>query len=495
MSDITFTIPQLTPACSSCPLLKLVVQLQKELELERAARKRLEAEVADLRARLGLNSSNSSKPPSSDGLAKPAPKSLRGRSGKKPGGQKGHKGHGFSLPEGAMHDVIECVPDACQNCDHRLFCIKAGRVRDTRNVIDIRIVTEVHEYRQYELTCPLTGTVVTGAFPMGVGGTKQYGESIRALAILLHHHGVVSFNRTHEILSSLIGSPVSTGWLHASLKKFSTSETLKKCIEKIHADIRQESIVYADETGLRVGGKTAWLHNVSTLNSTLQYVSMSRGREGMLEGGILEGFPGRVVHDFWRPYMRLTVGGHILCGAHLLRELLGIFELCKQEWAIWMFSLFSLMCRKRDKAIKKGQSCFSKSTRDGFREAFQECIEEAKSENPDPPPGEAKSKGQKKCEALIRRLEEHGERYLGFADSFDVPFTNNQAERDLRMAKVQIKVRCCYRTIEGAIDFSVVSSFLSTAKKRGMDILTAIILALKGQAELAILPPRLLATE
>lgn len=479
-------VPLQSPHCLKCPLVEIVQQLRQELEAERTARKKLEDEVKDLKARLGMNSRNSSKPPSSDGLAKPSPKSLRSKSGKKPGGQSGHQGHGCFLPKEAVRKEVACIPSHCRQCPEREACIKTQRIANRRYVIDMKVATEVTEYRQYEMLCPYTKEKALGDFPDGVTATKQYGKGLRAFAILLYHYGAVSFARTHEILSSLSRLPLSTGWIHAILRNFSESTPLVACIDRIRQNILASPIIHADATGMRAAGKNAWLHNVSTDEYTLQTASPKRGMEGMTAGGVLGQYQGYIVHDCWRPYWRLDVKGHILCCVHLMRELRGIFEGYGQRWALNMFLLFSNLNRQRNKAIDKGQQRFYRSTIETFRQGYDSYLEDAWSENPQPTDGTPKGKGQRKCEALIRRMTAHKEEYLCTLESFALPFTNNRAETDLRMCKVQMNVRTGYRSMRGLENFAAVNSFLGTLRKHAGNMLDGLLLALAGQPEKAI---------
>ena len=472
-------IPLQAPECKNCPLLGLVKEMQRTI-------RRLEAEVIELRARLGMNSTNSSKPPSSDGLAKPAPKSLRQKSGRKPGGQDGHKGFGFSLPKDIVRREVPCVPEMCAKCALRDECIKKQKIVDRRYVVDLKMFTELTEFQRYEVVCPYSKRNGIGAFPAEVSGTKQYGEGLKSMAVLLYHYGAVSFNRVHEILSSLSKLPLSVGWVHSTLKNLCESTPLSNCVDRIRLNLLKEKIVFVDETGIRTDGRNAWLHNASTDSFTYQTVSPKRGAEGMEAGGFLPLYKGMLVHDCWSSYWRFAVAGHVLCCAHLLRELRGIFEGYGQQWAHEMFLFFSKLNRLRNNAISKGQQRFYRTTVMKIRQRYENLLEKAWDENPDPPPGEGKGKGRKKCEALIRRLEEHEGEYLRCLDSFDFPFTNNRAETDLRNCKVQVKVRTSYRTMQGAENFAMLNSFLSTARKHCQNMLGAIVLALRGCPEVAI---------
>ncbi|MDR0288168.1 MAG: DUF6444 domain-containing protein, partial [Clostridiales bacterium] len=250
----------------------------------------LTAKVAELEARLKMNSKNSSKPPSSDGFNKP--KSLRTKSGKKAGGQHGHEGAGLELynqPDNyASHEPEECV-----HCSNAAICQSKKMVNETRHEIDINIQTTTTAHQTIRVICPLSNETLTGRFPDGINSTMQYGSNMQALAVSLNTVGMVSINRTHEILSEVFGVPISTGTIAAMVSN--CAEKVADSVNEIKEAIIQEPIINLDETGIRVDKQTVWAHTASTENLTYIEVQPSRGKPGMDAIGILLAFIGTAI--------------------------------------------------------------------------------------------------------------------------------------------------------------------------------------------------------
>jgi len=458
-------------------LRRLVAQLQEEI-------RGLRQQNAVLLAKLNMNSSNSSKPPSSDGYRKPSPVSLREKSGKKPGAQKGHKGSGLSLPP-EPDKVIKCIPSACEGCEGRDTCLSS--IRDTRSVLDIQIQTVRHDYQQIERECPKYGKVLMGDFPVWVTADRQYGLGVRALALALTTDGAVSIERAHSLIQSLTGLKVSTGTIAKLLKDFPV--IIRESVDKIREALLKEAVVNCDETGMRVEGKLHWLHNASTSKYTLQTMSNKRGAEGMSKGGFLPVFTGIIVSDCFSPYWKFPASGHGLCNAHLLRELKGLLENDEgQEWAEKLLRLLRYMKRARERAIEADKEVLNQSRIDYYERKFLELAQCGVVQNPLPErkPGQRGRVKRSKARALADRLIAHMKEYCLFLTDWRVPFDNNQAERDLRPAKTKQKISGCFRTIIGSEGFGDIRSFLSTAKKQGVAVFEAILHALHGTPLLAL---------
>ena len=457
--------------------------LQRELFRSMcSAIRALEQRLDKVEASLHQDSSNSSKPPSSDGYAKPAPSSLRKKSGRKPGAQKGHRGMGYSLPKDP-DEVIACMPGNCQGCPFHDRCQSTARISQRRYVSDIEVKVRVTEFDQMEVFCPFHRETFFGAFPQGVTGPVQYGQNLSAIASLLFLHGVVSYERIHDILKSLTDLPLSRGWVFGKVKALAKSADLSETLEKIRSLLLKTKVVNVDETGLRVNGRLAWCHSVSNSRYTYQTISPKRGFVGMTAGGFLNVYPGIIVHDFFRSYWKFTqLAGHGTCGTHLMREMKGIGETWEnQEWSIEMLALFSSMNDFRNKAIENDQRRFYQPTIDMFTPQYNEILLKAREENPIPTE-QVPVPGRKKSMPLITRLAEHQDEVLLFLNDFDIPFTNNQAERDIRPVKVRMKVSGCFRKWEGSEDYLRLRSYVSTAVKHGVGTFKAICLALSGQS-------------
>ena len=427
--------------------------------------------IAELEARVNQNSTNSSLPPSSDLF--PKPQNPRKPSGKKVGGQKGHKGKGFKLPH-PPDVVVEYNPVECTGCAHVDDCPASKSVSDRRYEVDIEIKTVVTEHQTLRVQCPRSNEMISGNFPLDITGTVQYGVNLEALAISLNTSGMVSINRTHELLSDVFGVPISAGTIATMVKN--CARTLSKMISPIKDAILGENVVHFDETGVRVNGETVWDHVASTKFLTWHFISEKRGKKGMDEAGILPNYTGTGVHDCWIPYFKYVIMGHGLCGAHGLRELLAMIENFHQEWAQKMRDLLLEMNATKDDLIAQGQHEAPEQVLREYSRKYDEILQEAQAQNPIPEkdPGKKGRTKKGKVRAFIDRLVLHKEKWLLFFTDFSVPFTNNQAERDIRPFKVKLKVSGGFRTMQGAKDFATIMSFVSTARKRGISTFLAI---------------------
>jgi len=431
----------------------------------------LTAEVAELKARSKQNSKNSSKPPSSDGFNKP--KSLRTPSGKKAGGQAGHNGSGLELAN-EPDQYMQHMPKECENCPQALNCQAHGAVGETRYEIDIVVQPVTTAHQTMSLICPQTGTALESQFPSHIGSTMQYGINLKALAVSLNTTGMVSINRTHEILNGVFGVPISTGAIAHMVSE--CAEAVKDSVSEIREAVKDEPLAHADETGVRVDKKTAWAHVISTSELTCIDVEPSRGKKGINAVGVLPAFMGTLIHDCWASYFSYTSIRHGLCNAHLLRELTAALENTGQQWAKEMIDLLLAMKAAKEEFILHGLTAAASYYLKKFSMAYDRIMEEALAQNPLPmSSGERKRKPKRgKTGALVDRLLLRKGEYLLFFTDFSVPFDNNQAERDIRMFKVKQKVSGCFRTMKGAKDFAAIMSYIGTARKHGVPAFHAI---------------------
>ena len=435
--------------------------------------------IAELEARLNQNSQNSSKPPSTDVFVKP--QSLRKPSGKKPGGQKGHGGSGLKITR--VPDRIEThEPSNCANCPKRESCFSAVETVETRYELDIEIRPILTAHKKNQKICPMTGKVITGGFPEGINGTIQYGSNIESLAVSLNTIGTVSIGRTHEILSDVFDIPISTGTIATMVKK--CTENVADTVNEIEQAIFEQPVVHYDETGTRVNGGLQWAHVASTPELTHLSVHEKRGKDAMNDIGILPKYQGKAVTDCFASYFTfICTLFHQLCCAHLLRELTGIAENFGQSWARKMSDLLIEMKGMKEKLISHGHKGASLALREKYSRMYDEIMAAALAENPVPEkqPGKRGRPKRGKAGALVDRLILRKENYILFFNDFEVPFDNNQAERDFRMFKVKQKVSGCFRTQEGAKDYAAIMSYVGTARKRGMSAFHAIKDALAGK--------------
>ena len=442
--------------------------------------------IKDLAERLGMNSSNSSKPPSSDGYKKPKPKSLREPSGKKAGGQPGHPGAFLgAMPE--PDEIIRHMPPVCRGCPRHAECINQACVSETRQTIDAVVEVKVTAHQTLAIFCPLYGKDQKGEFPENVKATVQYGTNLQALAVAMNTIGAVSVNRTHEILSSVFGIPLSTGTINNMVSR--CAESLTGVIGDIRDKVASSPIAHFDETGTRVEGKTYWVHNASTTEYTYLSISGNRGQIGMEEGGVLPAFNGIAVHDCWMPYWKFLLIAHALCCAHLLRELIAAEERDPgQKWAADFKRLLLDMKAAKEKAIGMGEWRLDDEKLQEFDRLYDTIIKWGYMENPFFAAADNKRGRKKKgkTRALIERLDTYKASVCLFIYNFAVPFDNNLSERDLRMIKTKTKVSGCFRSLSGARNYLNIMSYVSTAKKQGFSAYEAIKQAVLGNPKFCL---------
>jgi len=458
--------------------------LQKTIAEQTATIEELKRVIQELTEKKNKNSHNSSKPPSSDGLKKPNPKSLRKPSGKKQGGQPGHSGANLMVPSEPT-EVVKHMPKSCSSCPHYQECLAHAHVCETRHVIDAEVKVTVIAHEVLQVTdCPRCNETLKGVFPPNIKATVQYGDNLQALAIALNTIGAVSYNRTSEILRGVFNIPISKGTISAMVSRLAGS--LDGTLEQIRQALIDSKRNHCDETGTRVEGKTNWVHAVCNERYTHLTVHRKRGFEGMTAGGILPYYNGLVVHDCWAPYWKFPELKHALCNAHLLRELTGVAENHPDtEWAANFIDLLMEMKTVHDKAIAREKSCLSYYYLSKFSKRYDEVIEKAYQENPEPVITE-KKRGRKKrgkVLALIDRLKKYKAEVCLFIRDLTVPFDNNQAERDIRMVKTKTKVSGCFRSYDGAVDYLKIMSYVGTAKKHGHNAYSAILEGVKGHPE------------
>jgi transposase len=428
--------------------------------------------IAELERQLGLNSGNSGKPPSSDGLKRKPVRvsSLRERSGKKTGGQKGHPGKTLSRTE-TPDATIDHFPETCPGCGGALN--EATAIGHTaRQVFDLPepqplIVTE---HRAHTCRCAKCGTQSRAAFPEGVTAPVQYGPRIASIVVYLLHFQFLPEQRLAALMADLFGAHLVTATIAGMSRN--CAGRFQGFAAALRDLVAAAAVKHMDETGFRIGGKTQWLHIASTVWLTFYRVSPKRG-------SLLDNVLGIVVHDHWKPYYTLRGVLHALCNAHHLRELQALVEIEKEDWATKMQRLLRRACHATNLAREQGitlsprlisliERCYDAILTEGF--AFHDTqpalISTAR-----------KRLGRKPRRIghnLLLRLSIRKQDVLRFLSDPAVPFTNNLAERDGRMMKLRQKISGGFRSREGAEDFSVIRSLISTARKQGWDILQAL---------------------
>jgi len=445
------------------------------IEALRAENASLKARITELERRLELNSSNSGKPPSSDGLKKPVRvKSLRERSGKRPGGQNGHKGE--TLRQVAdPNEVVNHYPSACSSCGVGL-APETSVGHSTRQVFDLPepqplVVTE---HRAHDCQCPACGAKTRALFPDGVNAPVQYGARITAFVIYLLHYQLLPENRLAALMADLFGVKVAT----ATIARMSRTcaERLRGFAATVCGLVAGAPVKHMDETGFRIGGKTQWLHVASTALLTFYRVCSKRG-------SLLANVTGIVVHDHWKPYYTMQGVLHALCNAHHLRELKALVEIEKEDWARKMQRLLRRACHVANRARERNVPLKPRLIQ-RFEHHYDAVLAEGLAFHETQAPlaravmkGSGNRRGRvprRTGHNLLLRLATRKEDTLRFLHDATVPFTNNQAERDGRMMKLRQKISGGFRSLQGASDFALIRGFFSTANKQGWDIIDAL---------------------
>mgnify|MGYP001826373452 CR=1 FL=1 len=445
----------------------------EQLVLEQAAT------IRALQEQLAKNSSNSHKPPSSDGPKKPNPKSLRQKSGRKPGGQKGHKGHRLEMSATPEH-VVRHPLHQCPKCAQNLSQVEPVDMRK-RQVYDVPPVTiEVTEHQVECKTCPHCEEQVETCFPAGVTQETQYGERIKAQASYLNVYQLLPMARTSELLGDFYNhAPAPALVIEANR---AVQKETEPAIKAIRTQLIEADVTHHDESGLRIAGKNQWLHLSSTDTLTHYRVHEKRGREAMAEIGILTDRQGVVVHDFWKSYQSFDQCSHAYCNAHLLRELVFIYEQYEQSWAMEMIQLLVAIKNEVDAQLDTANSLPAESLR-FFADRYDQLVNQGLEMNPTPNklPNRRGRVKQSKPKNLLDRLHEHQSEILSFMYDFRIPFDNNLAERDVRMIKLKQKISGAFRTQDGADTFCHIRSYISTVRKQGANVIDAISNALLHQ--------------
>ncbi len=451
---------------------KARILLEEEGELSAATKSIFEILlliITLLANRLNLNSTNSSKPPSSDLNRE---KKRKTKTGKKPGGQNGHIGK--TLERVDNPDKVKVI-----KVDRRK--IPAGNYKqigfEKRQVFDIDISRVVTEYRAQVLEDD-KGNRFTASFPEEVTKAVQYGTGLKAQSVYMSQFQLIPYNRIQDYFSDQLHTPVSEG----SIYNFNTEafNLLESAENQIKNKLAASAQAHADETGINIEGKGHWLHCVSNELWTSYCPHPKRGLEAMEEMGILPRFKGILCHDHWKPYYRLNCT-HALCNAHHIRELTRAWEQDGQQWAKKMKDLLEKINRK----IIDAGGCLNAQQSQKYRRKYKLLLEEAEIECPEP--CEPKKKGKRgrikksKARNLLERLKNYENDTLRFMDNELVPFSNNLGENDIRMTKVQQKISGCFRSMDGAKMFCRIRGYLSTCRKHGVKSSHALELLFSGK--------------
>lgn len=458
--------------CSLKTLLGAVLLRLSELELENSGLKtrvsELESENTELKRRLGLTSKNSHKPPSSDGLGK---KPALGRSkGGTVGGQKGHEGH--TLKFVSEPDVVVHHQASACSCCGRIFSLSEGCILSRRQVFDIPLPNlVVTEHRLLSVSC--CGQVHLGSYPCGVNAPVQYGTQMQALCCLLNTDYRLPYHKISQLMADLYGYSVN----ESTLVSFNEGvyESLADTEAQIKEAVLASEVVHFDETGMRVEGKLHWFHTACNAAFCYLFVHTKRGKEALTDTkSVLKDFKNWAIHDCWASYFDFTEAKHGLCNAHILRELEALCE-NGSKWARQMADLLLNLYHQSQKAT------IVVPDKPKWIAEFDKICVAAHKEEPQPIINKCGKPKNSKGRNLLNRLKKHQELLLAFAFEKNVPFTNNQAERDIRHVKVKQKVAMSFRTFRGAEIYARIQSFVATTRKQAQNTFMQLCNILNGK--------------
>lgn len=462
-------------------LLVFIQHQAEQIELLKAQNAALEARIEKLEHRINKNSSNSSQPPSSDGLKKPNPKSRREKGKHRSGGQTGHAGKTLKMVV-CPDEVVVHPLEACPHCQYDLSQAAVERVVK-RQVFDIPpLRLQVSEHQAQVKRCPGCGQPSRAGFPAGVTAPTQYGPNVLAQAAYLNSYHLIPLARVREWFADCVGHAVSEGVIERAGVQL--AEAVAPALDTIYAGLTRSEVVHYDETGFRINTGLRWLHTACTTHLSYYNVHGKRGDEAMLDIGVLPNCHGWAVHDGLKGYFSFTTVRHALCNAHHLRELQFAVEQYDAQWAKAMQTLLLEMKHlhetgdRSEALLHRLENRYDALLVDGW-DAFPLQPR---------PPNSKKRGAQHPITNLLIRLRDHREAVLAFLHHPEVPFDNNLAERDLRMMKVKQKISGCFRTWAGAEVFAAVRSYLATARKQGLSMLHATAMAFLGSPFIPAIP-------
>jgi transposase len=508
-------------------LKEAVAQKEQRIQELEALLTRAWQRIEELEKRLAKDSHNSSKPPSSDGFKRkerPRPKSEKPK-----GGQPGHQGHTLE-PVATPDRVLTHRPSHCEACQCELPQ-GAGPVKERRQIHelpDLRLMVTEHQVET--IGCPACQHLTTARFPAGVDAPAQYGPQMQALAVYLSQFQLLPMERIGELLGDLWGCHLSEGTLANWIAE--AASTLEPSMLRLKGLLLQSRLDHVDETGGRIGGMLHWFHVTSSRWLTLYHWHRKRGKEAVNAIGILPHYEGRAMHDRWKSYDGYPCA-HSVCGAHLLRDCLFVAEHDQQPWATAMYELLLRMQETTEQWRATGARALPQAERDALVLQYFDLLTQGEaaqregSAKPSAPPADPrdflpkkagrptkaerrartaldkvlgpkapKKMGRPRKDAalpdprgqpthqhaknLLNALLTRADQVLAFLDDLSIPFTNNQAERDLRMIKVQQKISGTFRSEAGATAFCVIRSYLSTMRKQGRSMLAAMTAVFEG---------------
>ena len=459
-------------------LIRMLWPLRQQVQDLMAQMAVMQERIKQLEGRLALSSRNSSKPPSSDGLGKPAPKSLR-LSGKKPnGGQQGHTGNTLRQSARVDETIVHQADTHCSVCHLELHEHTIAETRQVFELPKLAMRTVAHQQMRSICTC---GAVHLGVWPVDVNAPAQYGASVKAMAVHLNQYHLVPLARTAALMQDLYGANLS----QASIQSFAQDAAfaLRPTVQAIAQAVQGCAVVHADETGIRITGKLHWLHCAVTRHLTWLAPHAKRGTQAFEALGLLQGVKGVLVHDGLISYKGLDCT-HSLCNAHHIRELVYIHEQENEKiWDSWAQEMIELLLQAL-KEVDLAGGPLTQARQAWFEVQWSRLLERGEAYNPlNQRAGTSQDAGlgtrgrlrQSKAANLLKRLRDYRQDVWRFMREDGVPFTNNLAEQALRMSKVKQKISGCFRTEHGADTFFTIRSYLATMHKQKGNLFECLI--------------------
>jgi len=448
-------------------------ELLEENRVMKELVKSLAAKIESLEAKLKKNSNNSSKPPSSDGLGKKV-KNSRQPTGKKSGGQEGH--NGFNKELSANPDtIVQLIPKKTCECGGEIIVqIENYTMRQVTDIVRPSVITV--EYHAHDGVCAECGTVHKASFPENAKGVASYGENLQAFVTYLTNYQLIPLKRAVELVEDIFGQKISQGTIISS--NMEAYEKLAEAENLVKGEILQSDVAHFDETGMRVKGKTHWMHSVGTATCTVYGIHKKRGKEAMDEMDILPRFRGTAIHDHWKSYYHYLLCAHSECNEHHLRHLKYLFEDLGEAWAGEMICLLLRIKKHVELSKLFGAEQLEQADIDEYIRIYREILENTAPQT------------SIEAKRMVNRLKKYEQETLLFMLDFDVPFTNNLAERDVRMPKLKQKISGCFRSNGGANSFARIRGFLSTAKKKGRRVMDGLVAAFNGEAASFLYPEK-----
>lgn len=422
------------------------------------------------KAILRKDSSNSSKPPSSDGLKKSKTLSTREKSGKKPGGQAGHTGHTLKLFPNPTK-IIKKMPQPVCECGNP---IEIADHYDAKQKADVKVSVEVVEERVYFGRCPVCGRIHQGQFSRGFVNPVQYGNEMKSLVAYLGEYANVPIGKVSEIIANLSGGQIRLS--HGSIVNIydQLANETGLAIETIKSALITAGVIGADETGCKVNGKLNWAQIYSNNAYTLFGHSKTRGNLGEEKMGILSFFSGILIHDHFKSYYKYKQMTHAECNAHILRYLKAIIEILKHSWATDMGELLRTSLKSKKERMENGFTSMESADFEAISKRYDKILAAGKIEYDEATKGKKNISAYTDERNLMKRLGEYKKEHLLFLENFDVPFDNNGSERCARFFKGKMKTAGCFRSERGAENYAKIGSIISTARKQEANVFGAI---------------------